>query len=314
MAETGTSISLKTAAAYLRVSTTEQTEFSPDAQLRAIRDYASKSGIVLLEEHIYQDDASGTDIKKRIQFQKMISVAKSKPKPFDAIIVHKFDRFARSREDSIIYKKLLRQDLKIDVLSVTEPTDDSNISQLVEGIMETMAEFYSKNLSGEVIKGMSEKARRGEMHVTPPYGYDKEPGKPYTINEQETKYVQLIYEWFLNGDSYFAIAGRLNELGIRTKRGNLFENRTIEYILHNIVYAGYTRWSPDKIISKRIFDHPDTIIAKSTHEPIIPEDVFNMVQEKIKTAKLTRQTKERPVESKKHYLSGILRCGNCGGS
>jgi len=95
-------------ACYIRVSTDDQTEFSPDAQLRAIKEYAKRNNIVLTKEHIYIDEGiSGKRADKRPAFQLMIATAKSKPKPFDVILVHKFDRFARSREDSVVNKSLL---------------------------------------------------------------------------------------------------------------------------------------------------------------------------------------------------------------
>ena len=84
--------------------------------------------------------------------------AKSTPKPFDVILVHKFDRFARNREDSVVYKSLLRSELGIQVLSITENIGDDKMSVIIESMLEAMAEYYSLNLSDEVKKGMSEKA------------------------------------------------------------------------------------------------------------------------------------------------------------
>ena len=116
-------------AAYIRVSTDEQTEYSPEAQLRAIKEYAKKNDILLSNDFIYRDEGlSGRDIKKRVGFQSMISTAKKKPKPFDVILVHKFDRFSRSREDSVVYKSLLRRDCNIKVISITEQMEDDKFS------------------------------------------------------------------------------------------------------------------------------------------------------------------------------------------
>ena len=101
---------MKIAAAYVRVSTEEQTELSPDSQVKLIREYAKKNGYIVPKEFIFHDDGiSGRSTAKRQGFNQMIGTAKLKPKPFDAILLWKFSRFARNREDSIVYKSILRK-------------------------------------------------------------------------------------------------------------------------------------------------------------------------------------------------------------
>lgn len=87
---------MKIAAAYVRVSTEEQTELSPDSQVKLIREYAKKNGYIVPKEFIFHDDGiSGRSTAKRQGFNQMIGTAKLKPKPFDAILLWKFSRFAR---------------------------------------------------------------------------------------------------------------------------------------------------------------------------------------------------------------------------
>ena len=108
---------LKIAAAYIRVSTEDQVEYSPDAQLAEIRKYAAGHGYIIPNEFVFMDEGiSGKNTAKREEFNRMIGVAKQKPKPFDAILLWKFSRFARNRQDSIVYKSMLRHDLGIDVI------------------------------------------------------------------------------------------------------------------------------------------------------------------------------------------------------
>ncbi|MDE6580287.1 MAG: recombinase family protein, partial [Ruminiclostridium sp.] len=97
---------MKIAACYIRVSTDDQLEYSPDSQLEKIREYAKRNNMILPEENIFieEEGISGRKAAKRHEFQRMIATAKSKPKPFDTILVWKFSRFARNREDSIVYK------------------------------------------------------------------------------------------------------------------------------------------------------------------------------------------------------------------
>lgn len=109
---------MRTGAAYIRVSTDEQLEFSPDSQLKKIKEYAAAQGICLPQEYVFREDGiSGRKAERRPAFQKMIAAAKTVPRPFDVILVWKYSRFARSRSDSIFYKTLLREKLGIDVLS-----------------------------------------------------------------------------------------------------------------------------------------------------------------------------------------------------
>lgn len=102
---------IRTAACYIRVSTDDQLEYSPDSQLKIIEDYAKKHGLLLPREFIFQeeDGVSGRRAEKRPEFQRMIATARQKPRPFDLVLVWKFSRFARNQEESIVYKSLLRR-------------------------------------------------------------------------------------------------------------------------------------------------------------------------------------------------------------
>ena len=112
---------MKTAAIYIRVSTDDQTEHSPESQLNEIKKYAARSNLVIDPNHIYNDDGiSGRKASKRPEFQRMISAAKAAPSPFDVILVWKFSRFARNQEESIVYKSLLRRDCGVEVISISE--------------------------------------------------------------------------------------------------------------------------------------------------------------------------------------------------
>lgn len=304
---------MKTAAVYIRVSTEDQTEYSPDAQLRLAKDYAKAHDMIIDDQFIFRDDGiSGRHAKKRPAFNEMILAAKKKPTPFQAILLWKFSRFARNQEESIVYKSMLRKD-GIEVVSISEPLVDGPFGSLIERIIEWMDEYYSIRLAGEVNRGMTQKALAGGFQTAAPFGYVAQAGAPLKIEEREAKYIRYIFDAYQAGDSFFAIAGKLNSLGVLTRRGNKFENRTVEYILNNPIYKGYVRWTPTgQTVGKRIYDSPDTIVKKSNHPPIIPEEVFDEVHKQLNRNRALRKTGERPAETKKHYLSGRLKCGSCG--
>ena len=301
------------AAAYIRVSTADQTEFSPDAQLKQIKEYAKNNEIDLLEEHIYADEGiSGRTTVKRIAFNHMIKNAKKNPRPFDLILIHKFNRFARNREDAIIFKSLLKRDCGIKVISITEPIDDGKIGIIIESMLDAFAEYYSLNLADEVKKGMSEKASRGGVQTRAPLGYDI-INNQYVVNDEEAKVVKIIFEKFLEENlTYIDVANYLNRLGIRTKRSNKFQSKAIKYILTNPTYKGYLRWNR-KNKNGSLKNTSEWIIAQGNFTPIISEKMYEAAQKKVKYLSSIKPKYARPKYEYKHYLSGLLVCSHCGG-
>ncbi|MHC1723961.1 MAG: recombinase family protein [Aminipila sp.] len=290
---------MRIGAAYIRVSTDDQLEYSPDAQLREIKNHAARHDIILNDKYIFVDEGiTGRNTKKRDEFNRMIGLSKQTPKPFDVILLWKFSRFARNQEESIVYKSMLRKQLGIDVESVSEPLIDGPFGSLIERIIEWMDEYYSINLSGEVVRGMTEKAMRGEIQATPSFGYNKIPGQPMIVNEDEAKYVKYIFEKYLSGTGITTLARNLNDMGVRTKRGNTIENRFVKRLLTNQVYIGRAVWNG--------------INEKSDFKPIISEDLFNKVQQKLYSENKVIRKNDKPKDVKKHYLSGLVKCGNCG--
>lgn len=307
------------AAAYIRVSTNSQSEYSPDAQLKAIEDYAKNNGMTIPPENIFKDiGASGKSTKHRNEFNRMVSIAKqyskSSDKPFSVVLVHKHDRFSRSREDSVYYKSLLRKKCHIDVISVTEHTEDDKYNSIIEPLTEGLSEFYIKNLAEEVRKGMTEKAHRGEYMTAAPFGYKWENGK-LVIDEDEAVHVKYIFDQYVSGTPIKQIINTLNDLGIRTHRGNRFEHRTVKYILENITYKGYIRWNPNKKDNYRFPDEDDgRIVVKGVHNPIIKEDLFNQVQKLLSASRDRNSKRAQSQERHAHWLSGMVKCSNCGSS
>lgn len=302
---------MKTAAAYIRVSDDRQDEYSPDSQLKLIREYCDKNGYELPREYIFYDDGiSGRSVKKRKAFNEMIAYAKLKEHPFDAILVWKFSRFARNQEESIIYKALLRKN-NVAVISISESIDDSPFAPLIERNIEFFDEYYSTRLSQEVRRGMTEKAGRGEPMCPPAFGYDIKD-KKYIPNEHEAPAVKQIFEDFSNGVPMRQIAMKLNSQGFKTHRGNPIEARTVRYILYNPVYAGKIRWTTDgRAVGKRDFKNPNTIIADGTHEPLISADLWAQVQEKLSQIEKMYGKYQRSGQPVEWMLKGLLRC-DCG--
>lgn len=288
---------MKTGALYIRVSTEDQSELSPDAQKRLLLDYAKKNEIIVSKDFIFAESVSGRHAQKRPEFQRMIATAKQPSHPIDVILVWKFSRFARNQEESIVYKSMLKKD-RVDVVSVSEPLIEGPFGSLIERIIEWMDEYYSIRLSGEVLRGMKEKALQHGYQSTPCLGYDAVGhGKPFIINETEYAMVSYIMDLYDNQNmDETAIARRCNDLGYRTKRGNPFERRTIDRILENPFYCGTVIWNG--------------VEFEGSHEVRLSRERFEKRQELIASRK--RPIKARNVSTCKHWLSGLIKCSICG--
>lgn len=306
---------MKIGAAYIRVSTDMQLELSPESQLKAINEYAQRNNIVLSKEFIFKDEGiSGRKAEKRPAFMQMISVAKSKPKPFDVILIWKFSRFARNREDSIVYKSMLRKQCGIDVVSVSEQLGEDKTSILIEALLEAMDEYYSINLAEEVKRGMTEKARRGGVVSVPPFGYVMGKDR-FEIDPERAETVSRIFDKYIAEQKTLPIAKWLNDSGITTRSGKPFANRSVKYILTNPVYIGKIRWSADgKATGTSVYvPTENTIIIDGKHDPVISEEKFNEVQKLISqtSRKYAKGAHQTPAE---YMLRGLVKCSSCGAS
>ena len=294
--------------AYCRFSSDNQRSESIDAQVRAIKEYCRQNKYILT--HIYKDEALSGTSDKRDQFQQMIS--DSRDALFDAVIVHKLDRFARNRYDSAIYKKKLK-DNGVIVLSVLENLDDTPEAVILESVLEGMNEYYSKNLSREVRKGLNENAIKCIHNGgIPPLGYDVTPDKHYCINEKEATAVRLIFKMYSENYGYRLIINKLNELGYKTKLGRPFSVSSLHDIIINEKYRGVYVWNKRK--SKKAGNHvykddKDIIKIEGGMPRIIDDDLFFKCQNLRK-----KKIKPRRHSSHEYILTGKIFCGKCGGS
>lgn len=287
----------RTGALYIRVSTADQAELSPDAQKRLLLDYAKKNNIIVSKDFIFMESVSGRHAQKRPEFQRMIATAKQSSHPIDVILVWKYSRFARNQEESIVYKSMLKKD-NVEVISVSEPLIDGPFGSLIERIIEWMDEYYSIRLSGEVVRGMKEKALKQGYQSTPCLGYEAVGGgKPFVINEDDYRIVTFIMDLYDNQNmDETAIARKCNDMGFRTKRGNAFERRNIDIILRNPFYCGTVVWNG--------------IEFEGTHEVRLSKERYDNRIMLMNARK--RPVKARNVSTCKHWLSGLIKCSICG--
>lgn len=302
---------------YARYSSDNQREESIQAQLRIINDYARKNDIYIVAEYI--DEATSATSDKREQFQQIFEdIGSGIHKDIELLLVHKLDRFARNRYDSAMYRRKLAQH-NIKLFAVDQPLGDSPEDKLLEGLLESMNEFYSLNLSREVMKGMTENAISGK-HTggKPPLGYNvNQQTKQLEINECEASAVRMIFDMYTFGNSYSEIIKSLNAAGHKTKIGRKFAANSLHAILINQKYCGtyvFNR-SAAKVNGKRnnhTSKSDDEIIKIPGIIPaIVSHNQFESAQKMIaRRRKVAAEANAHEV----YLLSGLLRCELCGGA
>lgn len=288
----------KTAVAYGRFSSNNQREESIDAQMRAIREYCERENIELIAE--FKDEAITGKTDDRADFQNMISQLLKGHLQADFVLVHKFNRFARNKYDSALYKKKLK-DAGIKVISVSQKIDDTPEGELLEGFLETIDQYYSANLAVEVRKGLRENALKGK-HAGGQvlFGYSLDDEGYYRPNEN-AKIVKRIFEEYAAGYPKTEICERLNAEGYRNQRGKKFNTRTLYDLLRNEKYIGNYVYTIDRTETIRL----DGIIKN----PPIDRELWQTVQD-LCTSSAIRGRKRK--QKREYFLTGKAYCEHCG--
>jgi site-specific DNA recombinase len=303
-----------TAAIYTRFSSQNQREESTAAQVRACSEFASRKGLRIV--NIYSDAAKSGTNSDREEFQRMIE--DSGKRLFRYLIIHKLDRFSRDKYDAVTYKRKLKVN-GVSILSVVENLDDSPESAMLESCLEGMAQYFSRNLAREVMKGMKESAYKcTHLGGIPPLGYDLDPlTKKYVLNEAEAVTVRTIFNRYADGVGYNQILEYLNGMGYRSKRGQPFGKNSLNSILKNEKYVGKFVFNKklEKDVSgkrsPRVKPEEEWIVVPGGVPAIIDEETFNKVQAKMA---LNRKNSGMFKAKEIYLLSGLMECGECGSS
>ena len=255
---------------YARYSCSNQREESIEGQLKVCYKYANDNNYTVIGEYIDRAISGTTD--KRPEFQRMIE--DSKKREFEGVLVYQLDRFARNRNDSAINKTKLKKN-GVKVISACENINDDASGILMESMLEGMAEYYSKELSQKVIRGMNINASKCLSNGgTTPLGFYIGPDKKYHIDENTAPIVIKIFEMYTNGHTIKEIIDFLNKRNYKTSRGNAFNNSSLYKMLTNKKYIGYYVYNGQEIengvpqiIDKDIFDKCQKIIEKNRIAP-----------------------------------------------
>ena len=302
---------LTPAALYARVSSDRQdVDLSVSAQLKELKKYAKANGYSVAREYV--DEAESGRVADRPQFREMIEEGSKAKAPFEVILVWKFSRFTRKREHAVAFKSQLRRK-GIRVVSITEQAEDNATGRLLEGIIESVDEYYSENLAQEVVRGMREAASRGFfLGSNAPFGYRKvkvsdgaKERPTLEVDPATAPVVKEIFEKSLSGYGLKEICKTLNDRGI-TNRGRRWYKGGLHYVLTNEAYTGTAVWGK----TSKDGQAPDPVIVENAWPALVSKELFEDVQQAMRE----RAPKvQRPARVGSPYLlSGLLKCGVCG--
>ena len=313
------------AVSYCRVSSEEQAlkDLSIPAQRKALRRWLDeRPDHALLHGFVDEGESAYAPADKRPGFCEMISFCRRND--VNLILVHKLDRFSRNREESILFKSLLRKH-GVMVKSVTENYDpETPQGFLYEGMIEVINQFYSMNLATETVKGMRENAERGYCNGgRVPYGYrlervggrgGREHSRLAPGPEDEVAVVRDIFDMAaISGMGGKRIANELNSRGIPAPASRHWNSSTVHSMLNNRAYVGDRVWMRSR---KKGRDgraqtpESDWIVAEDAHQPLIDRDLFERRKALSTTRRFNaKRAKGQPVQ---YLLGRLIRCGRCG--
>lgn len=287
---------VKDAVYYVRVSSAEQEQgFSLDAQVRAAREYATAQGLRLVKEFA---DVESAKRAGRAQFTAMLTYLK-KHKSCQAVIVEKTDRLYRNLKDWVEVDELMQTaDLSVHLYKEgTVLTRESRSHEkFIHGIKVLMAKNFIDNLSEEVRKGMTEKARQGFFPGLAPVGYVNNPAtKMLDVDPTRAPLVKHLFELYASGEySIMDIRKVARDMGLTSHAGKNqpLGKSGINRMLNNAIYAGTVVWRERSYPGK--------------HQPLISQALFDRVQA------ILHGRQSGIYQERQFAFTGLLRCGHCG--
>jgi len=304
-------------AAYCRVSTDKEDQLnSLETQKEFFLEYTKRTGDNLIK--LYADEGiSGTKIKNRKEFQRMLSDAEKGF--FDMVVVKDISRFARNTVDLLQSVRKLKS-LGIETQFLTANMTSMGNSEFVLTIFGALAQEESANTSKRIKFGKKMNAEKGRVPNIV-YGYDKTIGDYFnlSINEEEAKVIRQMYKWYTEeGFGGAKIANMLNERGVKTKRGNNWSQNSVCRILTNEIYTGKIINGKEEVADfltgqRKEKDEAEWLVTIRPELRIIDDETFDRTQEILRgrhdSFKLTHER-----QSNKHLFSTLIKCKDCGWS
>lgn len=272
-----------------------QTDKSIEGQIRECTQFAHQNDILIVGTYADHKKTGRND--NRAEFQRMLR--DSARGLFDAVIVWKIDRFGRNREEIAINKVKLRRN-GVRVMYAKEHIPDGPEGIILESTLEGLAEYYSANLSQNIMRGMREVAMKGQSTGGGgrSLGYYVDQDKHFQIDEHGAQIVRQIFEMYNSGKQASEIIKELNGKGLKTANGKPFNHNSIARILSNRRYIGEYHWHD--------------ILIPDGMPRIIDDEMFEKVQKRLEKNKKAPARKIQAGSEEEFLLTTKLFCGHCG--
>ena len=285
----------KMAVVYTRVSSKEQadTNLSLEYQRKAIDDYAQRNNISVAGYFGGTYESAKTDGRK--EFQRMLEFIKKNKGKISHVLVYMLDRFSRTGGGAIKLAQELREKYGIEVFAVTQPTDTSNPSGVLQQSIQFIFSQYDNELRKQrSVAGMREKFKRGIWVAKPPIGYDvvKINGVRKIVVNEVGKKIKKAFQWKGEGVKNEAILDKLRSMGVSLNKQHLTK------LLKNPFYCG--------LLSHNMLEGE---IVEGEHEKLISKELFLKVNE------IHQNNSGYGVSHKKQQddvpLKVFIRCSDC---
>ena len=304
-------------AAYCRVSTDKEDQLnSLEAQKAFFAEYTTRTGDTLIR--LYADEGiSGTKIKNRKEFLRMMSDAEHGL--FDMVVVKDISRFARNTVDLLQNVRKLKS-LGIETQFLTANMTSMGNSEFVLTIFGALAQEESANTSKRVKFGKKMNAEKGRIPNIV-YGYNKTIGDYFNleINQEEAAIIQQIYHWYTKeGYGAAKISNKLNERGLKTKRNCRWSQNAVCRILTNELYTGKIingkQEVADFLTGRRTDkDETDWMVVERPDLRIIEPETYEKAQQILQSRNKAFNIKHER-QSNKYLFSTLIKCKECGWS
>ena len=303
---------------YARVSTDKDEQLhSLQSQISFFNDYISNVPTWSFIDSYIDEGISGTQVKKREEFLRMIDDAKKNM--FDIILTKEISRFSRNTLDSIKYtQELLSYGVGVFFLN-----DNINTilpdSELRLTMMSSIAQDEVRRLSERVSFGMKRSIERGiVLGCSNIYGYIKDKGK-LVIDEKQAEMIKIIFDRYANTtDGLSKVSRYLYSLGYKSRTGKRIDTTILTRVIENPKYKGYYCGHKSKVLDyrtkqKKRLNEADWIIYKDYDNvpPIVSEELWERANIKLKQRQdsFTKRRVDKAVFQNRYTYSGKIYCG-----
>lgn len=303
-------------AAYCRVSTDEADQLhSLSAQIKYFTDYISQQAGWRLKEVYYDEGITGTSVKKRAAFNRMIADAEKGE--INLILTKEVSRFARNTVDTLQFTRKLTS-LKVGVIFMNDGIDTRDKDgELRLTIMASIAQEESRKTSERVKWGIKRKMEDGYVFgVKELLGFKVEKGVLSIVPEEAELVKRIFHTYLYDNKGMFVIANELNAEGILSPKGSTWKSDGIRRVLRNEKYVGDLKqqkhYTTDYLTKEARVNNGELpfYFIKNHHVGIISREIWDAVQEQIDERGAVRAEGHR--HSSKHWFSNKVICGNCG--